>query len=80
MMEILCKTLIFYGIPAISQCIVFWYTAKKGSRFSRPQPGCHIPNLPPPRPGIIKLFPAREILVSDNPAGDEKFNKLFFTV
>ncbi len=33
-----------------------------------------------PWPGIIKFFPARESLVSDIPAGDGKFDKLFFTV
>jgi hypothetical protein len=27
------------------------HTVKKGSRFSRPQPGCHLPN--PTWPGII---------------------------
>jgi hypothetical protein len=27
------------------------YTVKKGFRFSRPQPGCHLPNSP--WPGII---------------------------
>jgi hypothetical protein len=30
------------------------YTVKKGYRFSRPQPGCHLPN--PSWPGIIKSF------------------------
>jgi hypothetical protein len=30
--------------------------------------------------GIIKLFPARESLVSDIPAGDGKTANLFFTV
>jgi hypothetical protein len=38
------------------------HTGKKGYRFSRPQPGCHLPNSS--WPGIIKLFPARESLVS----------------
>ncbi len=30
---------------------------KKGYRFSRPQPGCHLPNSP--WPGIIKIFLTR---------------------
>jgi hypothetical protein len=30
--------------------------------------------------GIIKLFPARDSLVSDIPAGDRKIINLFFTV
>ncbi len=30
--------------------------------------------------GIIKLFPARESLVSDIPAGDEKIANLFYSV
>jgi hypothetical protein len=52
------------------------YTVKKGKRFSRPQPGgCHLPNSP--WPGKVKLFPARERLVSDIPAGDGKNANLF---
>ncbi len=54
------------------------YTVKKCYRFSRPQPGCHKPNSP--WPGIIKLFEARESLVSDIPAGDGKNYNLFFSV
>jgi hypothetical protein len=34
----------------------------------RLQPGCHLPNSP--CAGIIQLFPPRESLVSDIPAGD----------
>ncbi len=30
--------------------------------------------------GVIKLFPAREILVSDTSAGDGKNDKLFYSV
>ncbi len=56
----------------------FMYTVKKGYQFSRPQPGCHLPNSS--WPGIIKLFPARKSLVSDFPAGDRKTVKFFFTV
>jgi hypothetical protein len=51
------------------------YTVKKGLRFSRPQPECHKPNSP--WPGIFKLNPARESLVSDIPAGDGKIVNLF---
>ncbi len=47
---------------------------KKGWRFSRPQPGCHLPNSPWPEK--IYLFPARESLVCDIPAGDGKIGKL----
>jgi hypothetical protein len=39
---------------------------KKGYRFSRPQPGCHLPNSP--WPGIIKLFPARNNLLQCSPS------------
>jgi hypothetical protein len=49
---------------------------KKG-QFSRPQQGCHLPNSP--WPGIVKLFPARESLLSDVLAGDGK-PLTFFTV
>jgi hypothetical protein len=38
-------------------------TVKKDYRFSSSQPGCHQPKSP--WPGIIKLFTARETLVSD---------------
>ncbi len=53
----------------------FHYTVKKGYRLSRLQPGCHWPNSP--WPGKIKLFPARESLVSDIPAWDWKNFHLF---
>jgi hypothetical protein len=39
--------------------------------------GCHKPNSP--WPGKIKLFPARESLVSDIPAGDGKICNLFYS-
>jgi hypothetical protein len=54
------------------------FTVKKGYRFFRPQPGCHLPN--PPWAGFIKLFPARESLVSNTPTGDGKVAKLFYSV
>jgi hypothetical protein len=41
-------------------------------------PGCHLPNSP--WPGIIKLFQARESLVSDIPAGDGKTLTFFYSV
>ncbi len=45
-----------------------FYTVKKGSPFSRPQPGCHWLNSP------------WESLVSDIPVGDGKIVKLFYSV
>ncbi len=54
---------------------MYEYTVKKGQRHSRPQPGCHLPNSP--WAVIIKLFPPREILVSDIPAGDGSVANLF---
>jgi hypothetical protein len=45
------------------------YCKKKGSCFP-------FPSLE----GIIKLFPARENLVSDIPAGDGKTSNLFYSV
>jgi hypothetical protein len=61
-----------------NQFIIGYYTVKKGSRFSRPQPGCHLPNSP--RTGIIKLIQARKGLVSDIPAGDGKTANFFYSV
>jgi hypothetical protein len=40
------------------------YTVKKVDRFSRPQPGCYLPNSP-----WLGIFPVRESLVSDIPSG-----------
>jgi hypothetical protein len=54
------------------------YTVKKVYRFSRPQPGCHLQNSPWTE--IFKLFPSRQSLVHDTPAGDGKMANLFFTV
>ncbi len=42
------------------------YTVKKGLRISRPQPGCLQAR------SKLKLFPPRESLISDIPAGDRK--------
>jgi hypothetical protein len=55
--------------------MILLYTVKKNYRFSRPQPGCHLPNSP--LTGIIKLFPSRESLDSDILAGDGKIDNLF---
>jgi hypothetical protein len=51
------------------------YTVRKGYRFSRPQPGCQ--KSCSPWQGIIKLFPARESLVIDMPAGDGENRESF---
>ncbi len=48
---------------------------KKGYQFSRPQPGCYLPNSP--WTGIIEFFPPRETLVSNIQAGDGKIDKHF---
>ncbi len=48
------------------------YTVKKFKRFSRPQPGCQWLNSP-----WAGIFPPRESLVSDIPAGDGKMANLF---
>jgi hypothetical protein len=54
------------------------YIVKKAFRYSRPQPGCHLPTLPGREwDDIYKLFPPRESLVSDIPAGDGNIKKLF---
>jgi hypothetical protein len=51
---------------------------KKGCRFSRPQPGCHLPNSPS-RAGILKIFPPWDSLVSDIPAGDGQTANFFYS-
>jgi hypothetical protein len=70
---------LFYSVFVFIQfkmpAFVAFYTVKKGYRFSRTQPGCHSPNTL--WPGIIKLFLARESLVSNIPAWDRKNDKLF---
>ncbi len=67
-------------VPTVSFSVIFasknaTLHRKKGYRFSRPQPGCQIPNSP--WPGIIKLFPPRENLVSDVLLGTAKIGNLF---
>ncbi len=47
---------------------------KKAFRYSRPQPGCHLPKSP--WTGKISWF-CPETLVSDIPAGDGNIEKLF---
>ncbi len=57
------------------------YTVKKGSRVSRPQPGCHYQT----RPGREKwrhnwIIPAQGEFGSDIQAGDGKLVNLFYGV
>ncbi len=54
--------------------VQYQYTVKKVKRFSHPQPGRHYPKL---SMAGSKLFPCRESLVMDIPAGDEKIANLF---
>jgi hypothetical protein len=56
------------------------YTLKKGYIyiFQSPAGMSHIPNSP--WSGIHKVFPARESLVSDFPAGEGKMANLFYIV
>jgi hypothetical protein len=58
------------------------YTLKKGSRVSRPQPGCHYTKLSLDRNNdvITELFLPGGSLVSDIPAGDGKLVNLFYGV
>jgi hypothetical protein len=59
------------------------YTVKRVKRFSRSQPSRDVTNLTfPAWLGIIKLFTAKENLVSDIPAGSAGAGKslTFFTV
>jgi hypothetical protein len=55
------------------------YTVKKGSRVSRPQPGCHYTKLSlgGNNDVITEFFLPRGSLVSDIPAGDGKLVNLF---
>jgi hypothetical protein len=62
-------------IPGSKTLIIQRYTVKKVYCFSRPQTGCHCPNSP--WPGIFKLFPARDSLVSD--ISDGKNDNLFYS-
>ncbi len=61
------------------------YTVRKGHRFCRPHPGSHLPfslDGDNQRVWLVtsKLFPSRESLVSDFPAGDGKIDTLFYSV
>jgi hypothetical protein len=47
---------------------------KKGLQYSRPQPGCHLPNCL--WAGIIRFFQLRKILVSVIPAGNGNVSNL----
>ncbi len=55
-----------------------YYTVKKVSDFPVYSWDVTYPNSP--WPGVIKLFLARESLVSDIPAGDVKIANLFYSV
>ncbi len=57
---------------------ILLYTVKKGSEF--PVFNQYVTYQNSPWPGITKLFPARESLVSDIPAGDGKIDNIFFTM
>ncbi len=62
------------------QCRMHWYmhTVKKGSRVSRPQPGCHYQTLLGGNNDVItELLLPRGSLVSGIPAEDEKLVNLF---
>ncbi len=82
--ELKAEFLLFECLQQVSFGLLVWllvklhYTVKKSYHFFRPQPGCHLPNSP--WLGIIKLFPTRESLVSDIPAGDGKNDILFYSV
>jgi hypothetical protein len=56
---------------------VYVHCKKRLSFFPSPA-GMHLPNFP--WPGIINLFPSRESLVCDIPAGDGKIIALFYSV
>ncbi len=55
-----------------------YYTVQKCYLLSRPQPVCHLPSSP--WQGLIKLFPARQSLVSDIPAWDGKIDTFVYSV
>ncbi len=60
------------------QFIFFFCIVKKGSRVSRPQPGCHYQlSLGGNNDVITELFLPRGSLFSDIPAGDGKLVNLF---
>jgi hypothetical protein len=66
------------NVPLLKGQLGKLYTVKKDERFSCPQTGGPEPNSP--WPGIIKLFLARESLVSDIPAGDGNSLTFFYSV
>jgi hypothetical protein len=49
-----------YKMVHLSVLSAVLYTVKKAFRYSRPQPGCHLPNSP--WAGIIELFPPMSFL------------------
>ncbi len=57
------------------------YTVKKAFRYSRPQPGCHLPNSP--WAGIIYIdviIPAQGEFGKRHPGWGQEYRKAFFTV
>ncbi len=71
---------VLFDLHTVTKFVCCWFWLHyihlaEGYRFSRPQTGCDLPNSP--WPGIIKLFTARENLVSEIPAGDGKIDNLF---
>jgi hypothetical protein len=55
------------------------YTIRKAFRYSRPQPGYHLPNSPWAEIKFESEFPPRESLVS-YPGWGWEYRKAFFTV
>ena len=53
------------------------YTGKKAFQYSRPQPGCQLPNSPCAGIMTSQINYSWESLVSDIPAGDGNIEKLF---
>jgi hypothetical protein len=66
------QPILYQNLKKKSTSIPSIHTVKKFKRFSRPQPGCHWLNSP-----WAGIFPPRESLVSDIPAGDGKMANLF---
>ncbi len=67
------------GFPGPSRDVTYQtLPGRKLLNYSRPERGCHLPNST--WPGIVKLFPARESLVSDILAGERKTANLFYSV
>jgi hypothetical protein len=64
------------GKDTLEDYILTDYTVKKAFRYSRPQPGCHLPNSP--WAGIMTSYCINySRLVSEIPAEDGIIEKLF---